>query len=382
MRVAVLVRDNREHYKDYAATVPYFGTAPEALLQGLAHFPEDEIHVVSCARAKMASVEKLAPNIFFHSLYVPRLGWFRTAHQGCIRAVRRRLRQIQPAIVHGQGTEHDCAISAVYSGFPNLLTIHGNMQLIAKVNRAKPFSFEWLAARLEQFTIPRSDGVVCITRYTQAALAKSARRTWVVPNAVDASFYGLHAQPLPGKPAKILCVGYVCLRKNQNELIRALDPLAGRFKFELLFLGGARAGQPYDDEFLALVQARPWCQHLGLTRRDKLKTHLSESSLLVLPSLEDNCPMVVLEAMAAGVPVVAARVGGVPELIEENTTGILCDPLEPISLRAAVERVLADASLSRQLAQNAKATARERYHPRVIAARHLEIYRDVLSTLA
>ncbi len=380
MRVAVLVRDNREHYKDYAATVPYFGTAPEALLQGLAQLPDHEIHVVSCARAHMTSVEKLAPNIFFHSLYVPRLGWFRTAHQGCIRAVRKKLRAIQPDIVHGQGTEHDCAISAVYSAFPNVLTIHGNMQLIARVNGAKPFSFEWLAARLEQFTIPRSDGVVCITHYTQAALAKSAKRTWVVPNAVDASFFELQAQPPPGKPARILCVGYICTRKNQNELIRALDPLAARLNLELLFLGSACAGQPYDDEFLQLVRARSWCRHLGLTSRDKLKTHLSESSLLVLPSLEDNCPMVVLEAMAAGVPVVAARVGGVPELIEENTTGILCDPLDRLSLRAAVERLLADAHLCRQLAQKAKATARERYHPRVIAARHLEIYGEVLST--
>src|SRR6185503_15447964 len=155
------------------------------------------------------------------------------------------------------------------------------------------------------------------------------RRTWVVPNAVDASFFELQAQPPPGKSAKILCVGYVCPRKNQNELIRALDPLVKRFKIELLFLGGARQGQPYDDEFLALVQARPWCQHLGLTSRDKLKAHLTESTLLVLPSLEDNCPMVVLEAMAAGVPVVAARVGGVPDLVEDQKTGLFCDPLDP-----------------------------------------------------
>src|SRR4029077_18027262 len=107
---------------------------------------------------------------------------------------------------------------------------------------------------------PRSHGVVCITRYTQEAVGDLAKRTWVVPNAVDASFFDVHAQPSPDKPPRILCVGHVCLRKNQNAFIRALDSLAGRRPFELMFLGNATAGRAYDDEFLQLVRARPWCR--------------------------------------------------------------------------------------------------------------------------
>ena len=48
----------------------------------------------------------------------PKIGWLRTLYQGCVRATRRKLREIQPDIVHGQGTERDCAIGAVLSGFP------------------------------------------------------------------------------------------------------------------------------------------------------------------------------------------------------------------------------------------------------------------------
>src|SRR6185369_9517211 len=121
--------------------------------------------------------------------------------------------------------ERDCALDAVWSGFPNVLTIHGNMRLIAQVNRAPIFSFHWFAARLEALTIPRSGGVVCITRYTQEAVSDLARRTWVVPNAVDASFFKVDAAP-PGKTPRVLCVGHICQRKNQNAFIRALDPLA------------------------------------------------------------------------------------------------------------------------------------------------------------
>ncbi len=96
MRVVLLTTDNREHFKDYGAAVPYFGTAPEALLQGFTFLREVTVHVVSCARARMKSPAKLAPNVFFHSLYVSKLGWMRTAYQGCIRAVRQKLRHIQP----------------------------------------------------------------------------------------------------------------------------------------------------------------------------------------------------------------------------------------------------------------------------------------------
>src|SRR5438132_10296471 len=130
---------------------------------------------------------RIARNIFFHSLLVPKIGWMRTAYQGCIRAARRKLKEIQPDIVHGQGTEHDNALGAVFSGFPNVVTIHGNMRLIAKVNQVKPFSFPWLAARLEKLTLPRANRGVCITRYTQDAVSDLAKRTWVVPNAVDRS---------------------------------------------------------------------------------------------------------------------------------------------------------------------------------------------------
>jgi glycosyltransferase involved in cell wall biosynthesis len=379
MKIAILTTDSREHYRDYTNPVVAFGTAPEALLQGFVQLPDAEVHVLSCAHAPMKSPEKLAPNIFFHSLLVPKVGWMRTFYQGCIRAVRGKLREIRPDIVHGQGTERDCAVSAVFSGFPNVLTVHGNMRLIAEVNHAKPFSFLWLAAKLEQFTVPRTNGVVCITHYTQEAVRDLTKRTWVVPNAVDASFFGVNSQPPANKPPRILCVGNICLRKNQNAFIRALDPLAARHKFELKFLGIAVAGRPYEDEFLQLVRERSWCVFGGMASREQLKQELHEATVLALPSLEDNCPMVVLEAMAAGVPVVAARVGGLPDLVDDGKTGFFCDPLNPHSMCEAIEKVLSAGAEVAFLAARAKQEALARFHPKIVASRHLEIYNEVLA---
>jgi len=81
------------------------------------------------------------------------------------RAVRRKLKEIQPDLVHGQGTELDCAVSAVFSGFPNVVTIHGNMAELARQFRARVGSFYWLTARLENFTLKRTAGCSA-TRHT------------------------------------------------------------------------------------------------------------------------------------------------------------------------------------------------------------------------
>jgi glycosyltransferase involved in cell wall biosynthesis len=376
LKVAILTTDKRDHVRDYDNPTPGFGTAPEALLRGFALLPEAEIHVVSCTQRPLHAPEKIAPNIFFHSLLVPKLGWLRTGYQGCIRAVRRELHEIQPDIVHGQGTERDCALEAVFSGFPNVLTIHGIMRLIARVNRATPFSFEWLAARLESFTVPRTQGVICITEHTRQAVAGDRVPTWVLPNAVDDQFFEVIRAPAP-EPT-ILCVGTICPLKNQNLLIRALDPIAAQKPLRLVFCGAAHPADPYAREFLSLAGKRPWIEYVPWANRAGLRQHLSGADLLALPSLEDNCPMAVLEAMAAGVPVIASHVGGLPNLVEDGATGLLLPPNDRAGWEQAIRRLLADPTESQGWASAARETAMRRFHPQVVAEGHLEIYRRVL----
>src|SRR5262249_20366451 len=148
----------------------------------------------------------------------------RTGYQGCIRAVRRKLRELRPDVVHGQGTERDCALDAIFSGRPNVITIHGNMRIMADLAKARPFSYLSLAARFERLTLPRAGGVVCITRYTQKAVSDLACRTWVVPNAVESSFFKIE-RSTSGEVSRLLVVGVICARKNQNAFIRSLDGL-------------------------------------------------------------------------------------------------------------------------------------------------------------
>lgn len=377
MIVVQVTTDNREPFRQYDRPEPWFGSAPEALLEGFAALSEVEVHVVTCAQQRMkVSPEKLARNIWFHSLHVPKLGWMRTGYQGCIRAIRRKVRELNPDMVHGQGTERECALAAAFSGFPNVITIHGNMRSVARVERARPFSFLWSAAMLERFTVPRTDGIVCVSTYTRAAVQNLARRTWLVPNAVASSFFSI--RPSGQTPPRLLCIATICAYKNQNFLIRSLDLLARELSFELHFLGGVIDGDEYGREFLELLRTRPWCHHLGSLDRPGLQKCLAESHALVHPSLEDNCPMAILEAAAASVPIAAARVGGIPDLVEHDVSGLLFDPRDSLDIAQTIRRVLTEPALRDYLAKAARERAAATFWPGTVAGRHLEIYREVL----
>jgi len=380
MRVAFLVPDKRDELRRYAEADPYFHPAPAALLEGLAQMPECEVHVVCCVQKPLRSPAKLAGNIYYHSVIVPKWGWLRGAYLGCIRAVRKELREIKPDLAHGQGAERYCAVAAVFSGFPSVLTIHGNMRQLAKLRRARPFTFLWLTARLERIALPRAGGVICLSRHSQDQVAVLARRTWMLPNAVDAQWFepGIKPPPDPAAPRQIVCVADILPLKNQAQLIRALDPLAQREKIELVFFGSALRGIPYVEEFFQLVQDRPWCRFAGFADRPGLRSAVGRATLLVLPTLEDNCPMAVLEAMAAGVPVAASKVGGIPDLISDGVDGLLFDPAQTESIRSAVARILASDEEARRLARAARDKALRCFHPLAIARRHCEIYGQII----
>ena len=378
MKVAFLTTDNREQLADYTNPRPHFGTAPAALLDGFAAFPSEvEVHVISCTRQAMTSPEKLAETVWFHQPVVPRFGWGRTAFAGCGLAVRKVIQKIQPDLIHAQGTERDCGVSMMMAPrMPKLLTIHGHMARIAEILDAKPFSYYWLVKVLESLAVRRANGVVAITNYTRERLKDKARQTWVVPNAVDASFFDVNA---PGQGNIALCVASLSAWKRQLELIEALDPLPETVRPQLVLLG-IGADSEYGTKVVEAVAKRPWCSHPGPVSRDGLKDWLKKAGLLILPSTEDNCPMVVLEAMAAGVPVAASRIGGIPDLIDDGRTGYLLDPLDHESMRQAVLRWSENSEKTAAMTASAKQEAHTRFHPKVVAARHLAVYRETLGT--
>ena len=380
MKIVQLTTDAREHFKGYGNPIPFFGTAPEALLQGFALFPEVEVHVVTCTRVLMKSPEKLAPNIYFHSLVVPKFGWMTTGYQGCIRAVRKKLREIQPAIVHGQGTERDCAMEAVFSGFRNVLTIHGNIAKLSRLFRARIGSFFWLAGKLENLTLRRTSGVFCNSAYTESLVRPRAKRTWRVPNPLRNAFFDPPQVSAPASPPVLLNVGAITERKRQLELLDVIQTLDQRgLKFQFQFAGPISPAQPYAAAFLEKIkplEAKGCAAFLGSLQTGELIRRFDSASALVHFPSEEAFGLVVAEALARNVKLFGSRLGGIQDIAQDVPGAELIDSQDWNGLTEALTAWLRQ---EKRTAINSAAIMRTRYHPTVIARRHMEIYREVLS---
>lgn len=380
LKIAMLITDARVPGGLYDGPLPSLGTAPDALLQGFAGMPEVEIHVVSCVQQPVISPEKLAPNIYYHSLLVPKFGWLRTGYQGCIRAVRKKLRELQPDVVHAQGTERDCAISAIFSGFPNVLTIHGNMRAIAPIFQARFGDYYWLTAKLEQFTLPRTGGVFCNSAYTENLVTPLARKTWRVPNAVrEEFFYNVPANKHPVVPA-LLNIGILQPRKQQLELLALADRLHRRgLKFEIQFAGDLSAATAYGVQFateLAKARKAGYARRLGVLSAPQLIAAMDAAAALVHFPTEEAFGLVVAEGLARNLKFFGANVGGVVEIAAGVDGSELFAPDDFAGLESGIARWLAT---DYPAPRNAAEIMRQRYHPEVIARRHLEIYRRVVA---
>jgi glycosyltransferase involved in cell wall biosynthesis len=376
LRIVQITADDRTQLGLFDQTQPCFGTAPAALIDGFKEIPDVEIHVISCATKQMLSPVKLAENIWFHQPIIGKWGWGRSMFLGTTLSVKKLIQKINPDIVHGQGTERNCAIAAVCSGRPNLITIHGNMRVHAKMpdNGNQPYYL--MAAFLEKVCLKNTNGVVAISKYTEDLIKNIATKSWIIPNAVDARYFDVahQQQEIP----RILFVGSMNRRKNPIGLVRACRDLLKSGKCTIAFAGRGNPDSDYMNEFHRESNDLPGIDLLGHIDRDQLTKELARSSMLILPTFEDNCPMVLLEAMAAGVAVAASRVGGVPEIIDHEVNGLLFDPSNMEEICACADRLISNISLRDRLGASGREKALTTFHPRVIAMQHIKIYREIL----
>jgi glycosyltransferase involved in cell wall biosynthesis len=105
---------------------------------------------------------------------------------------------------------------------------------------------------------------------------------------------------------------------------------------------------------------------------------LAGAAVSVQPSLSEGLSNVVLESMAAGLPVVATAVGGNPEMVVEGETGLLVPPRDAAALAAALARLLSDAPLARRLGEAGRRRVAERFSLQAMCARTVDVYREVL----
>lgn len=381
MKVVIVTSDARDHERTYHKKTPRFPAGHESLLEGFAKTKEIEVHVVSCTQQPMDSPEKLAENMWFHSLHVPKVGWLRTLYQGCIRAVRKKVHEIQPDLVHGHGTERECGISAALSGFPNLVTIHGIVGKQTGLSKPRIGSYLWLQTRVENFAVRKTSGVFCNSTYTESVVRARARRTWLVPHAVRLAF----CVPIPesgSRPCVLLNAGVIGRRKRQLELLDVAEALhrAG-LKFEFRFIGFVPpADDGYARQFLERIkpmETAGYARYLGAqTESDLVRCFDSVAGLVHFPT-EEAFGNVVVEALSRNLKFFGGRLGGIVDIASGVPGAELFAKDDWAGLTSAISRWIQQ---GHPRPSSAAAEIATRFHPTVIARRHVEIYEEVLAS--
>jgi glycosyltransferase involved in cell wall biosynthesis len=242
----------------------------------------------------------------------------------------------------------------------------------------------WLRFKLEPYS-----RVVAISRVIEADLVDRVRcgrfRVARVPSAVDTSVFrpGGDRSRWPasfGVPADARVIGAIAQlipRKGHATLLRAFAEVVRRELDVWLVIFGRGPRE---------AALRRWAAELSVAERvvfaghrDDLPTLLPGLDVLVHAAAREGLGVAVLEAMAAGVPVVASRVGGVPDIIDDGITGLLVSPGDSAAIASAVERLLGDAALRRSLAERGRQRVETAYSIARMARAYHSLYREILS---
>jgi hypothetical protein len=152
-----------------------------------------------------------------------------------------------------------------------------------------------------------------------------------------------------GSPSggRLLCVGVVAPHKGQDLLLRALAGLDERFEWTCTFAGSVDLDPQFAGTLKDLAAASGLADRVcfaGVLSRNELEEAYASTDLLVVPSRAESFGMAAAEALAHGIPVLAARVGGVPEAVSNSGAALLVPPDDPWALRVVLEQWCTDAA--------------------------------------
>lgn len=343
------------------------------LVKSLASFGDLDIQVVTTRRDRTAlQVER------WGRVTVHRLPWAggSTLRHGAgpgRRQVQEYLAKIQPDVIHAHDT-----FGLMVKGMtaPRVFTIHGFIYgdtLISGEQFARIRS--WLWRHVEAAGWADQPHIISISPYVRERLRSIARGViHDIDNPVAEEFFQVRRAERGGT---IFSAAVVTPRKNPLALIDAVAQLAGEgIDIELRL-----AGSLQDEGYVRQVRDRIRAMHLedrvsllGKLNSEKIREELSAASVFALVSLEENSPMGIEEAMAAGVPVVTSNRCGMPYMVRDGESGYLVNPHDPHDIARRLRQLLTNDQLRQSMGAKGREIALDRFHPAKVAARTREVY--------
>lgn len=198
----------------------------------------------------------------------------------------------------------------------------------------------------------------------------------VIRNAVDTEMFPRTTRSRRPGPLRLVCVCRLIRRKGLEHLVHAVGDLRD-LGAELEIVG---SGQQY--EYLAsLIDRLGLADRITLTGyvpRERLADHYNAADIFVLPSISESFGQVLLEAMSTGLPVIASRVGGIPEFVEHGVGGLLIEPGSREAIVGAVRQLAAEPELRRAMGARNYRQARDEHHWSSVARQYEELYLEAI----
>lgn len=349
------------------------------LVQGLRRFNDLDLHVVTL-NGRIRQERVLSPDgLTVH--YLPRAARLSYLSYDVDRwRLKRKMMSIAPDVIHAQ-------VAAVYAeaafqtACPTVVTLHGIRYREVKTYKSA-FSRlykGWHIAQRERFCVRNARHIIAISPYILQEFEDLIEAdTYLIENPIADKFFALEDR---SQPDRILFAGVVIPRKQVLELLQAMVEVRRHVPAAQLRIAGDRKN-PVDggrylaelQEFISREQLGESVRFLGSLSEDDLLKEYTECSLLVLPSVQETAPMVVMQAMAAGRPVVATRVGGIPYLVEDGQTGLLVDCGDVPALAKAIVGLLRNNTLRVAMGQKGREVAEQRFRARTVAEKTREVY--------
>ncbi len=267
------------------------------------------------------------------------------------------------------------ALAAWWTGVPLIHHVHGQ----TSVEMAGP-SWTRANAWLERRILRRCAAVVAVSPTVGRFLRGVGHlNPVVIPNGVPERT-NLRPRFAPRAVPTLGMIALLRPRKGLEPLLEAAALMKQQGQnFKLRIIGRFETSE-YEQQIHALVSQLNISELIEWRGfRSPIQPELDELDLLIFPSvLAEGMPMVVLEAMSAGVPVVASRVAGVTDIVLNNEQGLLVEPQQPEQLARAVTRVLGDHELWRTLRENGLTHHAAKYSDTMMARQTAALYRKVL----
>jgi glycosyltransferase involved in cell wall biosynthesis len=292
-----------------------------------------------------------------------------------IRNLRKLLVALRPQVIHTHLSALRYAVAGTI-GITHPPRIVHTIHRVAK--RDSEFGLRWL----QRWCLRRSFAVIAVSEQVAKSCARAYHRlpVSVIPNGIpdcdgasspDARARTRRALGIHAGCFVFCCVANLRAVKNHKVLLQAFAEMAGETGARLLLAG--------DGELRAELEAlarslRIQEQTHFLGEREDISELLAASDAFVLPSVSEGTPLSVLEAMMAGLPIIATSVGGLPELVRSGSEGLLVPPGNIHALREAMARIIADADSRSAMSRASRQRAAARFDSNVMARSYLSVY--------